>query len=44
VEPITHDPPIYAYGIFSQAFMRVVLQTLAAALRDRRLRLVKRET
>ena len=32
VEPIAHDPPLYAYGTFSQAFMRVVLKTLAAAL------------
>lgn len=44
VEPIAHDPPLYAYGTFSQAFMRVVLKTLAAALRARRIRLVRRET
>lgn len=44
VEPIAHDPPIYVYGTFSQAFMRVVLRTLAAALRARRLRVVRRET
>jgi hypothetical protein len=44
VEPIAHDPPTYVYGTFSQAFMRVVLQTSAAALRARRMRLVQRET
>jgi hypothetical protein len=44
VEPIAHDPPVYAYGTFSQAFMRVVLRSLAAALRARRMRLVPRET
>lgn len=44
VEPIAHDPPVYAYGSFSQAFMRVVLRTLATALRERRLRVVRRES
>ena len=44
VEPIRHDPPLYVYGIFSQAFMREVLRTLAAALRDRRMRVVRRDT
>jgi hypothetical protein len=44
VEPIAHDPAIYVYGAFSHAFMRVVLRTLAAALRERRTRLVTRET
>jgi len=43
VEPIRHDPPSYAYGAFSAAFMRVVLRTLAAALRSGQTRVVTRE-
>jgi len=43
VEPIRHDPPSYAYGAFSAAFMRVVLRTLAAALRSGQARIVTRE-
>ncbi len=42
VEPLAYDPPIYAYGKFSPAFMRVVLRTLAAALRSGRVRMVPR--
>lgn len=42
VEPISYDPPVHAYGHFSQAFMRVVLRTLAEAIRARRLRLIRR--
>lgn len=43
VEPIRHDPPSYAYGAFSAAFMRVVLRTLAAALRSGQAWIVTRE-
>ena len=43
VEPIRHDPPSYAYGAFSAAFMRVVLRTVAAALRSGQTRVVTRE-
>ena len=42
VEPIFYDPPIFAYGTFSPAFMRVVLRTLATALRSGRMRMVLR--
>ncbi len=42
VEPITYDPPVHAYGYFSEAFMRQVLQVLAAAIRTKQLTLVKR--
>jgi hypothetical protein len=44
VEPIAYHPPVHAYGTFSQAFMRVVLKTLATALRAQRLRVVRRDT
>jgi hypothetical protein len=43
VEPISHDPAVYDYGAFSQAFMRVVLRTLAEPLRARSVRVVTRE-
>lgn len=43
VEPIAYDPLVYAYGTFSPAFMRVVLRTLATALRSGRMRMVTRE-
>lgn len=42
VEPISYAPPVHAYGRFSEAFMRQVLQLLAGAIRERRLRLVRR--
>ena len=42
VEPITYDPPVDAYGHFSEAFMRQVLLVLAAAIRAKRLKLVGR--
>ncbi|WP_428393027.1 hypothetical protein [Lichenicoccus sp.] len=42
VEPISYDPPTHAYGHFSEAFMRQVLQTLAKAIRTKRIKLVKR--
>ena len=42
VEPITYDPPVHAYGYFSEAFMRQILQVLAQAIKARRLRLVGR--
>ena len=42
VEPITYDPPVDAYGHFSEAFMRQVLQVLTAAIRAKRLKLVGR--
>jgi hypothetical protein len=44
VEPISYGSSDYFYGTFSQAFMRVVLRTLAVALRARQTRLVTRET
>jgi hypothetical protein len=44
LKPIAHEPSIYAYGTFSQAFRRIVLQIVAAALRAQRMRLVNRET
>ena len=42
VEPVSYDPPVFAYGTFSPAFMRVVLRTLAAALRSGRMQMVPR--
>jgi hypothetical protein len=42
IEPITHDPLVYAYGYFSQAFMRQVLRVLADAIRAKRLTIVRR--
>src|ERR1019366_8061347 len=44
VEPIAHDPLVYSYGTFSQAFMRIVMRTVAEALRARQMRIVRRET
>ncbi len=43
IEPITHDPFVYAYGQFSQAFMRQVLRILAQAIRAERLTIVRRQ-
>ena len=42
VEPISYDPPVHAYGNFSGAFMRQVLQVLAQAIRAKRLKMVGR--
>ena len=42
VEPISYDPPVHAYGAFSDAFMRQVLQVLAQAIRAKRLKVVGR--
>ena len=42
VEPISYAPPVHAYGYFSDAFMRQVLQALAHAIRVKRLKLVVR--
>ena len=44
IEPIGLDPVIYAYGVFSTAFMRLVLRHLAAAIRSHTFRFVDRET
>jgi hypothetical protein len=44
IEPVANNPPVWSYGVFSHAFMRVVLRTLAEALRGRRMRVVRRET
>jgi hypothetical protein len=43
IEPITHDPFVYAYGQFSPAFMRQVLRVLAQAIRAERLTIVRRQ-
>lgn len=43
VEPISYDPPTHVYGSFSPPFVRVVLRTLADALRSGRMRTVTRE-
>ena len=42
VEPITYDPPVHAYGYFSEAFMRQILQVLAGAIKAKQVRLVGR--
>ncbi|BCM87673.1 hypothetical protein [Methylobacterium indicum] len=41
--PLETHPLRYAYGRFSPAFMRVVLRTMAEAIRARQLRMVQRE-
>ncbi|MCF4130085.1 hypothetical protein [Methylobacterium sp. SyP6R] len=41
--PFETHPLRYAYGRFSPAFMRVVLRTMAEAIRARQLRMVQRE-
>ena len=41
--PLDTHPLRYAYGRFSPAFMRVVLRTMAEAIRARQLRMVQRE-
>ncbi len=42
VEPIIYGPPVHAYGHFSEAFMRQVLQVLATAIKAKQLELVGR--
>lgn len=39
--PLEAHPLRYAYGRFSPAFMRVVLRTMAEAIRARQLRMVQ---
>ncbi|UHC20379.1 hypothetical protein LRS73_34625 (plasmid) [Methylobacterium currus] len=41
--PLETYPLRYAYGRFSPAFMRVVLQTMAELIRARQVRMVQRE-
>lgn len=43
LEPVSRLPMEFAYGRLSQAFMRVVLRTVATALRNRSMRIVARE-
>ncbi|MBP8936880.1 MAG: hypothetical protein KBG72_00185 [Agrobacterium sp.] len=43
VDPIGYDPLTIAYGVFSRAFMKQVVITAAQAIRERRVRLVKRD-
>lgn len=43
VEPVSFDPFTFAYGKFSNAFMKLVVQTVAEAIRSKRLRMAKRE-
>ncbi len=43
IDPIDYDPLTVAYGKFSRAFMTQLLNTVASAIRERRLRLVKRD-
>jgi hypothetical protein len=42
IEPVSYDPLTPVYGKFSQAFMGQVLQTLAKAIRSKRMRLSSR--
>jgi hypothetical protein len=42
LEPVTVDPVRFHYGVFSPAFMRVVLTTLAQAIRAQQLKVVSR--
>lgn len=42
LEPVALNPVRFHYGVFSPAFMRVVLTTLAQAIRAQRLKVVSR--
>lgn len=42
LEPVALNPIRFHYGVFSPAFMRVVLTTLAQAIRAQRLKVVSR--
>lgn len=43
LEPVSYDPLVVSYGKFSDAFVQLVVRTVAAALRAGKVRLVPRE-
>jgi hypothetical protein len=43
IEPLSHDPLVYAYGHFSHPFMRQVLRVLSDAIRAKRMKIVRRQ-